>query len=131
MGNISSNVKIGFEDMQSSLNNSIIINTLNDEQQKCLIKNTIISYDEENKINTLLNNNNINTNIIIYGINCCDDKIYKKYEQLNKLGFNNVFIYVGGMFEWLLLQDIYGSDNFPTTSKDLDILKYKPKKINI
>ena len=35
------------------------------------------------------------------------------------------------MFEWLLLQDIYGNDNFPTTSKDLDILKYKPKKINI
>tara|TARA_A100001015_G_scaffold240014_1_gene273555 strand:+ start:822 stop:992 length:171 start_codon:yes stop_codon:yes gene_type:complete len=55
MGNISSNVKIGFEDMQSLLNNSIIINTLNNEQQKCLIKNTIISYDEENKINNLLN----------------------------------------------------------------------------
>jgi len=130
MGNISSNVKIGFEDMQSSLNNSIIINTLNNEQQECLIKNTIISYDEENKINTLLNNNHINANIIIYGINCCDDTIYKKYEQLNKLGFNNVFIYVGGMFEWLLLQDIYGNDNFPTTSNDLDILKYKPKKSN-
>tara|TARA_B100001063_G_C16748374_1_gene548843 strand:+ start:118 stop:510 length:393 start_codon:yes stop_codon:yes gene_type:complete len=130
MGNISSNVKIGFEDMQSLLNDSIIINTLNNEQQKCLIKNTIISHDEENKINTLLNNNDINSNIIIYGINCCDDTIYKKYEQLNKLGFNNIFIYVGGMFEWLLLQDIYGNDNFPTTSNDLDILKYKPKKSN-
>ena len=130
MGNISSNVKIGFEDMQSLLNDSIIINTLNNEQQKCLIKNTIISHDEENKINTLLNNNDINSNIIIYGINCCDDTIYKKYEQLNKLGFNNIFIYVGGIFEWLLLQDIYGNDNFPTTSNDLDILKYKPKKSN-
>ncbi len=27
------------------------------------------------------------------------------------------------MFEWLLLQDIYGFESFPTTSKVLDILK--------
>ena len=30
------------------------------------------------------------------------------------------------MFEWLCLQDIYSSDLFPTTKKELDILKYKP-----
>ena len=36
--------------------------------------------------------------------------------------------YPGGVFEWLLLQDIYGNDNFPTTKKELDILKYKPKR---
>jgi len=30
------------------------------------------------------------------------------------------------LFEWLLLQDIYGSEEFPTTSHELDILKYKP-----
>lgn len=29
------------------------------------------------------------------------------------------------MFEWLLMQDIYGNDEFITTSNDLDILKYK------
>jgi len=33
------------------------------------------------------------------------------------------------LFEWLLLQDIYGYDEFPTTIKVLDILKYKPSKI--
>ena len=54
--------------------------------------------------------------IIIYGKNCNDEKIYIKYQQLISLGFYNVFIYVGGLFEWLLLQDIYGSDEFPTTS---------------
>ena len=43
-----------------------------------------------------------------------------------KLGFQKVFIYQGGMFEWLLLQDIYGHKEFPTTKKILDILKYKP-----
>jgi hypothetical protein len=48
------------------------------------------------------------------------------------LGFYNIFIYSGGMFEWLILQDIYGDKEFPTTSKQLDFLKFKPnKKLNI
>ena len=64
--------------------------------------------------------------IIIYGKNCNDEKIYKKYQQLLSLGFYNVFVYPGGLFEWLLLQDIYGTEEFPTTSKQLDVLKYKP-----
>ena len=29
------------------------------------------------------------------------------------------------MFMWLLLQDIYGDDMFPTTNKCIDLLKYK------
>ena len=58
-----------------------------------------------------------------------DEKMYKKYEQLVALGFTNVYVYVGGMFEWLLLQDIYGSELFPTTSEELDILKYKSQRI--
>ena len=33
------------------------------------------------------------------------------------------------MFEWLLLQDIYGTKEFPTTKKELEILKYKPNKV--
>ena len=57
------------------------------------------------------------------------EKMYKKYEQLVALGFTNVYVYVGGMFEWLLLQDIYGSELFPTTSEELDILKYKSQRI--
>jgi hypothetical protein len=32
------------------------------------------------------------------------------------------------MFEWLLLQDIFGEKEFPTTKKELDVLKYKPNK---
>ena len=30
---------------------------------------------------------------------------------------------------WLLLQDIYGYDNFPTTSQERDILKFKGKSV--
>ena len=53
----------------------------------------------------------------------------KKYEQLVGLGFINVYIYPGGLFEWLLLQDIYGSDDFPTTIVDRDHLKFKGKSM--
>ena len=63
--------------------------------------------------------------IIIYGKNSNDITVITKYNQLIGLGFNNVAIYLGGIFEWLLLQDIYGYDNFSTTSKQIDILKYR------
>ena len=61
--------------------------------------------------------------------NCNDEKIYSKYNQLQSLGFYNVYIYTGGLFEWLMLQDIYSEKEFPTTKKELDILKYKPNKV--
>jgi enhancing lycopene biosynthesis protein 2 len=38
-------------------------------------------------------------------------------------------VYTGGLFEWLLLQDIYGTQEFLTTKKELDLLKFKPNKI--
>ena len=67
-------------------------------------------------------------NIIIYGKNSSDQSIIIKYNQLLNLGFKNIHIYPGGLFEWLLLQDIYGSDLFQTTNDEKDILKYKPPK---
>ena len=59
-------------------------------------------------------------------MNYLDKSIVKKTEQLVDLGFTNIFIYVGGLFEWLLLQDIYGKDNFPTIGDELELLKFKP-----
>ena len=122
--------KINYEDIQFSLNknNFILINTLEKNNQKCLIKNTISIDDEVKIINKLIENNN-NINIIVYGENSNSEKIFFKYEQLKKLGFTNVYVYTGGLFEWLSLQDIYGFELFPTTSKELDILKYKSKSI--
>ena len=67
-------------------------------------------------------------NIIIYGKHSNDEKIYEQYDKITKLG-GNASIYVGGLFEWLLLQDIYGAELFPTTNKTLDLLKYKPNSI--
>lgn len=131
MGNTNSINKINFEDVQFLINNQekyIIINTLNENEQDCLLPNTITPEKETLVINNLMRNSRKDIKIIIYGKNCNDDKIYKKYNQLQNLGFFNSYIYTGGLFEWLLLQDIYGSKEFPTTKKELDILKFKPKK---
>ncbi len=111
-----------------NMNNYIIINTLDQSMQHCLILNTIKIENEEALINSIIKKSK-NKNIIIYGRNCNDDNVYKKYQQLVSLGFTNVYVYVGGMFEWLLLQDVYGNDLFPTTSNELDILKYKSHRI--
>jgi hypothetical protein len=135
MGNTSSMNKINFEDIQYSLSQKdaiLIINTLSENEQECIIPMTITPEKEINIINTLLRNGNKNIKIIIYGKNCNDDKIYKKYQQLQSLGFYNIYLYVGGLFEWLMLQDIYGEKEFPTSKKELDILKFKPqKKLNV
>ena len=128
MGSMLSINKINFNSMKTAINNNnIIINTLDCNNQDCLIKNTLSIQEEINTINKYIKNNK-KIKIIIYGENCIDNKIIKKYNQLKNLGFNNIFIYMGGLFEWLLLQDIYGCDEFPTTSQTLDILKYNGDK---
>ena len=132
MGNSQSIQKINYEDIQYVIKNSenhILINTLNDGEQDCLIQNTINVDKEVELINKLIKIGNKQLKIIIYGRNCNDEKLYAKYNQLCCLGFYNVYIYMGGLFEWLMLQDIYGVSEFPTTKKELDILKYKPHKV--
>jgi hypothetical protein len=77
----------------------------------------------------LIKNDNKEIKIIVYGRNCNDEKLNDKVKQLADLGFYNIYIYGGGLFEWMLLQDIYGDKEFPTTKKEVDILKYNPKKV--
>jgi len=132
MGSSQSIQKISYEDVQFVLKNQghmLLINTLSVNEQECLIPNTANINQEEEFINTLIKNGNKQIKIIIYGKNSNDEKIYTKYNQLVALGFYNVFIYTGGLFEWLLLQDIYGVKDFPTTKKELNLLKYKPNKV--
>ena len=127
MGNSSSSIKnINFEDMQYSINDNttIIINTLDASNQKCLIAGTISIDKEVEFLNAQLSKDK-SIRIIIYGMNACDTSAIKKYEQLLGIGFYNIYIYSGGLFEWLLLQDIFGRELFPTTSIDCDIIKYK------
>jgi 23S rRNA pseudoU1915 N3-methylase RlmH len=133
MGNkMSTSIKINYEDIQYVLKNPeghLLINTLSETEQDCLISNTMNIKNEENIINSCIKNGRKDIKIIIYGKNCNDEKTINKYNQLTSLGFYNVYIYVGGMFEWIMLQDIYGEKEFPTTKKDLDILNYKPYKV--
>jgi hypothetical protein len=137
MGQNNSVQKCNFEDIQSVSNinknrNHILINTLPKHEQSCLIQNTIHVNEEELQINTLLKSNVItNSYIYIYGKNSNDNTVLQKYQQLLGLGFTNVYIYSGGLFEWLCLQDIYGEDEFPTTCEELDILKFKPASCKI
>ena len=131
MGNTQSMKKINYEDMQTVVTNPevyLIINTLSPSDQKCLIVNTTNVDEEEILINKYMKENKA-IRIIIYGKNCNDEKIYTKYNQLTSLGFYNIFLYTGGIFEWLLLQDIYGRDMFPTTKKEQDLLKYKSNQL--
>jgi hypothetical protein len=121
--------KANFEDVQFAIKNPrefLLINTLSTTEQNCLIGGTIDAYMEEKIINEMMNSIDIpDKRIILYGKNANDSSPNKKYKQLQNLGISDIMIYSGGLFEWLLLQDIYGSNSFPTTCKMLDILKYK------
>jgi hypothetical protein len=129
MGQVYSNfTHVNYETLQSKIGTSIILlNTLSTDDQKYLIKGTINAVYEIGFMNDQLKKNK-HIEIIIYGKDHYDTTVIKKYNQLKKLGFNNVSIYFGGLFEWALLQDIYGSSNFQTDGqiKDpLQITKYK------
>jgi hypothetical protein len=129
MGSIQSTKKVNYEDIQNiikgRMSGILLLNSLDLNEQKCLIPNTLDAHREEEKINSVIRN--LDTKIIIYGKNTSDKNLEKKYLKLIEIGFANIYIYPGGLFEWLCLQDIYGRDDFPTTSDELDILKYKPE----
>lgn len=130
MGNSYSMTKINYEDMQTVVKNPenyMLINTLPINNQECLISATVSVDKEEALINKYLKENR-GIKIIIYGKNCNDDLVDKKCQQLLTLGFTNIYAYKGGLFEWLLMQDIYGKELFPVINnkKIIDILRYKP-----
>jgi hypothetical protein len=129
---------VGFEDIKFAIDNPtkhILINTLPSNDQDILIKTSIAPDSEENVINAQLNDYNTpDLPIIIYGKNANDLSVETKYKQLCRLGFKDVYMYPGGLFEWLMLQDIYGEDEFPTKRNSLikqmpDILRYKPPRV--
>lgn len=131
--------KVNFEDIQYFINNKrynqyniILLHSLESSNEKLLIKNSIPANQEEELINSIIENTNStykmeNTYIFIYGKNNDDNKPYTKYDKLIQHGFSreNIFIYSGGLFEWLLLQDIYTFELFPTNIRVDDFLGYK------
>lgn len=136
MGNQVSLVpKVSYEDIQMVVyrnthipHTTLIINTLPPSLQHCLIKTTVDIRYEEQIVNTMIHKNR-DIMIIVYGKNSNDITILHKYEQLVKLGFTNVHIYTGGIFEWMLLYEIYGKELFKITRYEIDILRYRPKSV--
>ena len=124
MGNGISNL-VNFEKLKEmQKEGAIMIHTM-DESEKVLIVGTVVAEKEIEKINKMISKNDYEKDIIIYGKNCQEyEKLVKKQKQLASLGFKNVYIYLGGMFEWLLLQDVYGTKEFPTEKKG-EILDFK------
>jgi len=119
--------KVSFQDIQYAQTNEriLIINTLPANEQTILIYKTVPISNEITEVENAIKCKN---NIIIYGKHSNDETIYLKYTQISKLG-GSVYVYIGGLFEWLLLQDIYGKDMFKTTTNTIDILKFKPNNI--
>lgn len=124
MGNGISNL-VNFEKLKEmQKEGATIIHTM-DETEKVLIVGTVVAEKETEKINKMISKNDYEKDIIIYGRNCHEyEKLVRKQKQLASLGFKNVYIYLGGMFEWLLLQDVYGAKEFPTEKKG-EILDFK------
>jgi 3-mercaptopyruvate sulfurtransferase SseA len=66
---------------------------------------------------------------VVYGRHTCDAAPYRKQAQLRSLGISRVYVYAGGLFEWLLLQDVYGSEAFPTRGgPPKDLLTFRPAR---
>lgn len=124
---------VGFEAVetaQMSNGTVILINTLPNDKQDCLIDKTLTAAEEERAINDALTKyvpGSPPFQCILYGQNCRDLSPDKKRKQLLELGFGlkEIKIYRGGLFEWLLLQDIYGAQKFRTTKRELDLLRFR------
>jgi len=125
--------RVGFDDVLFAVAHPeqiLLMNTLPSSEQDCLIRQTLSIEREEAVINKMLTQyETVSRKLILYGKNATDPSVDKKYWQLMGLGISDVYLYSGGLFEWMLLQDIYGEREFPTTKKGVDILKYKPLRV--
>jgi Rhodanese-like domain len=124
--------KIGFEDIKYTVCHKeyILINTMDSQSQGCLILGTVSLSEEEVILNRFIDESDQGSaKIVIYGRNSTDSSVDRKAEQLISLGFHEVYIYSGGLFEWLLLQDIYGSTEFPTIGKCRDPIDYRGSRV--
>jgi hypothetical protein len=124
--------KIGFEEMHRAIRSPrdyCVIHTMPVGEQDCLVLGTVKAEEEVSRIDGILEKTGSSssaTKIVVYGRNNVDETVEKKYRQLIGLGLTEVYVYVGGMFEWVLLQELYGEDNFPTVGRCKDLLRFKP-----
>ena len=121
-------VRASFDDVLLAIQHPhmCLINTLPANEQGCLIAGTLPHDQEEEVMNGLVDAGDTRTHFVVYGRNSTDTTVVTKAEQLLELGFapERVLVYAGGMFEWVLLQDVYGTETFVTTTKVKDLLVF-------
>jgi hypothetical protein len=122
MGNAQSK-NVGFEAVQAAMRSQKNIIHVMEDAEPVLIAGTVPAAEEVAAVELAIKQKEL---IVVYGKNCGDPRVDLKCAQLLKLGAN-VSVYRGGLFEWLLLQDYYGADFFPTTAAPTDLLKYSLK----
>jgi hypothetical protein len=125
MGNSTSSLPVldraTFDDLKDP--RFLIINVLSETEQDVLIQGTVPCSEEVAEVEKAIAEKKV---IIIYGRNNHDDRVCLKYSQLKKLG-GKAKVYIGGLFEWILLQELYGNERFPLTSYNFDPYQYSPK----
>lgn len=146
MGNASSNAaqkagnkttcRVSYETVLSLAGTAdvIVISTLAETFQGCLIPHTVACSHEEKCVNDVLERKKQGLyTVIVYGENHLDPTVERKCAQMRVMGFKSIYMYAGGMFEWLLLHEVYGGENFPVAMAGSsrtcvpDILAFKPK----
>ena len=129
MGNTASIQNIAnFEDVQKFVlaADCVILNVMDAVDQDTLILKTLSADAEADVMNRLIDEGEFDRKILVYGRNGGDvEKVLTKQRKLMNYGFVEVYVYLGGLFEWVLLQDIYGDELFKTTRSVADILRYK------
>ncbi len=127
MGAAPSAERVTYEDVQRAQKDSaaMLVSTLPSSSQGCLLATTLFPSAEEKELNECLKRGDASRLIIVYGLNTLDLSPEKKCRQLTGLGFSRVRLYAGGLFEWALLQDIYGPGLFPTTTPCGDPMRFK------
>jgi rhodanese-related sulfurtransferase len=119
-------LRVNFEDVQAVQQGAaLLINVLHQDDQAVLIAGTVKPCDEVEAVNDALRRK---FPIIVYGRHANDLAAEAKCAQLASLG-SRPYLYAGGLFEWLLLQDVFGAEQFPTTGTKLDILEYMPSVV--
>jgi rhodanese-related sulfurtransferase len=125
--------RVGFDDVLLAIQHPekyVLINTLAAHEQQCLIQSTMPFVEEEAVMNQwIASYKHYTQTVIVYGKHGADIAVDRKYQQLTGLGFREVYVYAGGMLEWMLLQDVFGATEFPTTSKTTDILRFQAPSV--
>ena len=131
MGTSHSVEKTTFDGIQQAVRGKgpILLSTLPKNEQRCLILSTLSPDVEEALLNKCLQRGESGKHILVYGKNALDASPEKKCKQLLGLGFTHVRMYPGGLFEWALLQEVYGTGLFPTTAKIEDPQEFSKRCI--